>query len=444
MRYIDLYMNTDQVIVKIQNFRAIKEADVTLNGITVVAGENGCGKSTLSKFLYYVFKNSNEYSKLVDEELKNKLQKYRYLLETLREDLFSAFRPEDKDGLLKEWKMYYNLNIEKNHLDQSFWNDYIDELFKRYQKISPKYYLTNRIKNILSDVLEVNTDELSLEGVVNLIKNRIHELFELAEIEKEEKDANFLKKELSRMFINSSLPQKYRITEYDSIIISDDEHSFIKSHSIQQVAYIDTPMLLGVQDSLYSHWDDLNKLLHQQSQGKRFNTHINQLIVDDILKGDTILEEVDATDKFTYQREDGVAFDLLECATGIKSFSILQMLLKNGFLNKYTLLIIDEPESHLHPQWIIEYARLIVLLNKHVGVKFFIASHNPDMVSAIKYISEKEDTDHNLNFYMAQPDKLSYQYTYTHLGTNIEPIFESFNIALDRISQYGTKNDDEQ
>ena len=67
-----------------------------------------------------------------------------------------------------------------------------------------------------------------------------------------------------------------------------------------------------------------------------------------------------------------------------------------------TLLIIDEPESNLHPQWIIEYARIIVMLNKELGVKFFLATHNPDMVSAIRYISEKEKTLEKVNFYLAE------------------------------------------
>ncbi len=98
--------------------------------------------------------------------------------------------------------------------------------------------------------------------------------------------------------------------------------------------------------------------------------------------------------------------------------------LKKGILHKYTLLIVDEPEVHLHPQWIIEYARLIVLLNKYIGVKFFIASHHPDIVAAIKYISEKEKTDNNLNFYLAQKNESPFTYSYQHLGTDIEAIFK--------------------
>ena len=38
----------------LQNFHAIERAEITIEGITVLAGENGCGKSTLSKWLYYI------------------------------------------------------------------------------------------------------------------------------------------------------------------------------------------------------------------------------------------------------------------------------------------------------------------------------------------------------------------------------------------------------
>ena len=77
------------------------------------------------------------------------------------------------------------------------------------------------------------------------------------------------------------------------------------------------------------------------------------------------------------------------------------------------------------------------MLNKEIGVNFFIASHNPDMVSAIKYISEKEGTTDGLNFYLAEKEKNKLQYNYRHLRTEIDPIFGSFNIAIDRINMYG-------
>lgn len=106
------------------------------------------------------------------------------------------------------------------------------------------------------------------------------------------------------------------------------------------------------------------------------DSHIEGIVLlykslSQILNGESVIEEDRIRkSKLSYRRIDGKIFDLKDCATGIKSFSILQLLLKNGFLQKDTLLIIDEPEAHLHPQWIVEYARMIVLLHKEIGVKF--------------------------------------------------------------------------
>lgn len=157
------------------------------------------------------------------------------------------------------------------------------------------------------------------------------------------------------------------------------------------------------------------------------------------MNGESIVSEDGIrSPQLAYKRNDGRIFDLSECATGIKSFSILQLLLKNGFLQKDTLLIIDEPEAHLHPQWIVEYARMIVMLHKEIGVKFFIASHSTDMVSAIRYIAAKQEIQDSLNFYLAEDSEDSpYRYTYRDLGLDIDPIFKSFNKSFDKIDEYG-------
>ena len=61
------------------------------------------------------------------------------------------------------------------------------------------------------------------------------------------------------------------------------------------------------------------------------------------------------------------------------------------------------------------------------------------MVSAIKYISEKEKCADSLTFYIAEEvDTEGFgKFKFKNLGTDIEEIFSSFNIALDRINLYG-------
>ena len=66
------------------------------------------------------------------------------------------------------------------------------------------------------------------------------------------------------------------------------------------------------------------------------------------------------------------------------------------------------------------------------------------MISAIKYISEKEKVADSLTFYIAKEiDSEGFgKYKFKNLGTDIEEIFSSFNIALDRINQYGALQDE--
>ena len=112
-------------------------------------------------------------------------------------------------------------------------------------------------------------------------------------------------------------------------------------------------------------------------------------------------------------------------------------LIENGYLTENSILIIDEPEAHLHPQWIVEFARVLVLLIKEVGCKVMLASHNPDMIAAIRSISSAQGTLAATRFYQAEKDPDSLRYTYKNLGSDIEDIFRSFNIALERIKDYG-------
>jgi predicted ATP-dependent endonuclease of OLD family len=438
--------NSEIISFTIKDFRAIKEAEIILNGITVATGINGCGKSTLSKFLYYTFNIANNYNYLVYESLSIELSDIFNFLDILQRER-AEFDGQNHTGLNSAYNVVRQkfLNKTIGPLDKelvlklilTFKTDYQKHIDIDTPKAKAGY---NRLTNILRNTLGISETTSDYLTLTDKLYDRTEKIFNKAEETLNRRPSSLLVNKLSKIFFDSHLPDNFEICEYGDIIIGKQKNTIPVIHSVQKTAYIDTPMALGIAVAEENHWNDLNEILKVYSDSP-YNRSIDEIIKSDILQGESHYEKSELfEDKFTFKK-DGSTYNLLECATGVKSFSILQLMLRNGFLTPNTLLIIDEPEAHLHPQWIVEYARLIVLLNKHIGVKFFIASHSPDMISAIRYISEKEDILPSLNYYLAESTNNN-KFIYKNPGTNIEPVFESFNIALDRINQYGVSNID--
>lgn len=424
-----------------EDFRSIEHADITIEGITLVAGENGCGKSTLSKLLYYLYKTISDYDYLVATKLSRDLGNVERFLEIAQIELFNKKYNRSRRVDFKNEFTNLRHNLIMNSITESSLLDWLNFVEKLEISISLEGLMNDeskqRLNYIARDVIKRMDVKLkeSDDSPFALVKKYIQSLFKEAFGILDSRSTTIFRNELANVFHDSELPKRFEVYEFGQQIISLNKNYLSIPYTIQDVIYIDTPMMLGVETFDNSHWDDLNEIV------KRKNTNsfseLSKIISNEIIDGEAVFEDgFLSINEFLYRRSDGSVFNLLDCATGIKSFSIIQLLLKNGSLSDKTLFIMDEPESHLHPQWIIEYARLIVLLNKHVGVKFFIASHNPDMVSAIKIIAEKENVIDDTNFYLAQRFS-KHQYKFKNLGKEIDPIFASFNIAFDRMHLYG-------
>lgn len=446
--------------LEISDFRAIGHADIILDGITVIAGENGSGKSTISKLLYHTIKVVNEYDSIIDEQLKSRLRRISSNFRDVLRDYSYVF--EDRESRYEELNKEFGNAIQLVSTDfeesqQRFislihdailWiTNIIDSLQNNDIRItfitSSRFYTRDiekhieRInKSLLSSLMISNKEDVTTPDL-DVTFNRTIEYIEILFSECKEKKYNRSIIELNRKFIRQFETDieslNYNILESDIEVINREFSQLSTITSIENVIYIDTPMALGVLDnnSKNEHWVDLYKLLTIESYSKE-DSYSSQII-----HGSAKFERTDLfRNKIIFKRDDGKEFNLLEVATGVKSFSILQMLLNNGSLNSRTLLILDEPEAHLHPQWIVEYGRFLVYLNEHIGVKLLVASHNPDMVSALKYITEKEGNPDVLNFYLAEQRETEYKYDYRHLGTDIDAIFDSYNKFYGKLDSY--------
>ena len=107
--------------------------------------------------------------------------------------------------------------------------------------------------------------------------------------------------------------------------------------------------------------------------------------ISEIINGRIVVDDFQGV---LYEK-NGQEINIDNVALGIKGFGLIQLLLKNHQLNSRTLLIIDEPEIHLHPNWQVLYAEILVLISKKLEIPILLTSHSPYFIEALKAFSEK-------------------------------------------------------
>lgn len=134
--------------------------------------------------------------------------------------------------------------------------------------------------------------------------------------------------------------------------------------------------------------------------------------LSDIISGSIEKDEEGGELKFAEKHGDNnIGFVHLEnLASGMKTISVLVHALRNGTIRRGRVVVIDEPESNLHPEWQVKFARMLVALNKKLSVKVLLNTHSPYFLKAIEYYSGKEDIG-GIKFYqmVQEPDGLLYQ-----------------------------------
>ena len=68
----------------------------------------------------------------------------------------------------------------------------------------------------------------------------------------------------------------------------------------------------------------------------------------------------------------------------------MDRLLSNGYLDKRSIIFIDELESALHPDAIDKFLDMIDKIANEMGVQFFIATHSYFVIKKLALIAKKK------------------------------------------------------
>lgn len=378
--------------LSIRNVGKLKKADVEINGITVITGENDTGKSTVGKVLWGVFNGFYEIDEKVYNEKVSELEKI--IDEIIKENVYK--------NLSTDYNSFFEIfNSTKEKIAIEFLKENKDYSEDEIKIIINNYKKDLKIENISNFVQEINeTLKISDKEIIKVIVSRVMNKEFHNQI-----NAIFSKEKMNIGEISLKIKDKEIDLKIENNEISDVQNYFLIN---KETMYIDNPFILDSYD-----FDDENHQTHLATNvfSENENSVISEIKIkkklnniyqklNSVLSGE-ILENKNS--KFVY-RKNGEDIDLKNLSTGLKTFAIIKMLLQNGTLEENGTIILDEPEIHLHPEWQIKFAELIVLLQKEFGIHILLTTHSPYFLKAIQVYSKKYEISDKCKYYMSELD----------------------------------------
>lgn len=431
--------------LSIENFAKIKTARIKLDGITAIAGLNDTGKSTVGKILYGMFSAIANIDKSVVLAKKRSIQ--QELNSLLHQNNLNSHGSISQSVFRYTREFIDDLVVSENKTDAL--DAYLRNLEEKQKEFEITYNedLKTQITESIRKVLSI-PDEKVAQSVVSLAFQKIFNE-RINNIDNPDADAI-----VGLLVKNRPIELVFRD---DSLESMRREISLVNS-----ATYIDNPFVLDRlnQSTIYENREApwvrnlTNKLISLNEKKKNETLEdeaLSRMIVSEGLQ--KILDELDEVapgsidntyDAYLYRREkSGKALSVNSLSTGLKAFAIIKRLLLNQGLKERDVLILDEPEVHLHPEWQLRYAEIIVLLQKTFNLTIVVTTHSPHFLEALDLYSKIHKTSDICSYYFASCSQDSGLASFENVTGQLEKIYSNLvqpSFLIDEIKEkYGVE-----
>ena len=395
---------------QIENIAKVKSAKVKLNGLTIIAGENGSGKSTVGKMLFSVIQVLKSTQRNNVQKQHNLLQKHIAKLNTRLNSrslrMSSHWENMPRGYQLRSQLLEGTLSVEQL-------KEMIDMLLADIPNLSPR------------TKANIETDIKNIELCINNSNNRaaVQAASIQAIIESE-----FMNKVCSVGQKNAEVALD--VSEDDGEVyirfsISDDKVQKVETRGeefLEDATYVESPLYLHMLESLNCSIQYVEAESRPYFRGM-IPTHIKDFVEKMVFAKysfslfenySTILEGIEKRidgvfhfDKDTnklYYRSKGNEYSPINTASGTKTFGVLQLLLQSNVIGPNRILLWDEPENHLHPEWQVAFADIILQLVEQ-GIPIVISTHSPYFIQAVRYFASKYGVESRVDYYFTEEEE---------------------------------------
>lgn len=425
--------------LRIERFAKIKEAEIELEGITVIAGYNDTGKSTIGKILYSVFNSLKSIDKSVNNKRKNDIQKVCSEITTGvygNRHIFMAV--EDGTGFLEIERILVKKIMEfKGDLTIDEYRNILNEVIAEEDKkgreseiedyVETSYSKISAIKNTSQEDLYKEIIERYFSNIFFTQINNCYYPDEEAKI-----NLNIKGKDIKLLFRNNKCMEiELPINILHEAFLIDDP--FI----LDNIVYGKSSLLgISIREQL------IRKIMYQRDNlldgifdavvAKESLRKIND-VLDKVVNGE-IKNTKDGMQYISANHEEPIS--VMNLSAGLKGFVLIKTLLERGILKEKDVLILDEPEIHMHTEWQLIYAEIIVLIQKYFDMTILVTTHSSHFLQAIEYFSKKYEIENKCHYYLSKSKDGGV--TFENVTNNIDKIHSEMvepSIRLDRLEE---------
>ncbi len=434
--------------LKIENLAKIEYAEIQLDGITVLAGNNDTGKSTIGKTLYSVFNSLYNLNENIEEQRKK--ESFAICDQVMRNIEFNkqvkghSIRRGAVFIKIVEQLVQYLMDADEENINKEFYREQFAVAFAKYHVMIDEKDLFELTEETYEKVMmRINKDSHAI--AVEIVERYFLWIFnsQIQCINNKDKTA-----EISLLIKNSDVKLEFQ----------DNQCSYLKAdcNIAQEAFFIDDPFILDdIPTEIYIPDLKIREQLKKRILG---NGELMSGIFESINakeKLEVILKKLNMVAAGTIVFQNGQwslkerqyqePLNLNNLSAGLKSFLLIKLLLEKAILKEKDVLILDEPEIHLHPEWQMRYAEIVVLLQKEFDLNIVVTTHSMDFLEAVDYYSQKYKVAEKCNYYLAVKN-CNQRVTFHNVTENLDEIYAqmvSSSMLLDRL-KYEMENDGEE
>lgn len=408
----------------IKDFAKIHEAQIGFHGLTVIAGNNNTGKSTVGKILFALFDSLHHIDTRIDEERKHLLQQ---IIEEETRELLSGKDTEKKAFLIVMAPQYFAEYIKQGGNPLS-WN--AKEVFSLFYDwaiplaVEEKQAFLRNVHRRMQEALQVDRASYKKQVLKQSFGDIFHgQMNSLLYPDREaEVDLRLKQRSISLCFLQNDCTKAELGIDITSNIMYIDNPFVVDHIAFGLSAGIirryelsrETPMEEKLLRGLERQSPELLQTVIAQKRLEKVLARMHDVIAGETTRqGDKLsLKDI------TYTKP----IKLENLSTGLKAFMILKLLIENQALKEKDLLVLDEPEVHLHPEWQILYAEIVVLLQQAFHLTVLLTTHSPYFLHALEVYSVKYGMEGQCRYYLAE--NKNHEVSFCNVTGDTEKIYQ--------------------